>query len=137
MGEILTLSQSSDFDLRDVALVSVSCFSGLCMQDIERLYKRNVLQLAPGPDGAPRRFQLTLEVAKNDRDGSKRTAQEKICILPCLCHIGLTKAEEKKWLKQCNSPAGSKCLGPWSLPAGVPDAGEEAQDEHRDLQEHW
>ncbi|KAJ1433143.1 hypothetical protein B484DRAFT_394668 [Ochromonadaceae sp. CCMP2298] len=112
MGHILTLSQASDFDLRDVAVVSVSCFTGLRMQDIERLYERNVLQLPPGTDGAPRCFQLTHEVAKNDRDGTKRTAQDKLCILPCICHIGLTKGEEKKWLKQCNSPAGSKCLGP-------------------------
>ncbi|KAJ1407527.1 hypothetical protein B484DRAFT_436464, partial [Ochromonadaceae sp. CCMP2298] len=111
-AKILTLSQSTDYDLRDVAMVSVSCFTGLRMQDIERLYERNVEQLAPGPDGAPRRYQLTLEVAKNDRDGTKRTAPEKICILPCICHIGLSKAEGKTWLKQCTSPAGSKCLGP-------------------------
>jgi hypothetical protein len=121
MGQILTLSQSTDYDLRDMAVVSVSCFTGLRMQDIERLYERIVEQLAPGPDGAPRRYQLTLEVAKNDRDGTKRTAPEKLCILPCICHIGLTKAKEKKWHRQCTSPAVP-------LPAGHRDAGEEAED---------
>ncbi|KAJ1383257.1 hypothetical protein B484DRAFT_440659, partial [Ochromonadaceae sp. CCMP2298] len=96
IAEILSLLHKTPQELRDLALICVSLFTGLRMQDLHRLFERNVEHLQM-EGKTPRRFKLTMEVTKTNRGGVDLTLQESTVIVPCICMEGqdMTTAEGK------------------------------------------
>jgi hypothetical protein len=96
IAEILSLLHETPQQLRDLALICVSLFTGLCMQDLHRLFERNIEHLQM-EGKTPRRFKLTMEVTKTNRGGVDLTLQESTVIVPCICMEGqdMTTAEGK------------------------------------------
>ncbi|KAJ1418842.1 hypothetical protein B484DRAFT_400346 [Ochromonadaceae sp. CCMP2298] len=83
VAEILALVRNTHLWLRDIAIVVVTNFTGLRMQDIERLCERNVVKMQPGPNDAPRCWELTMEVAKNNHSGAGMTEEESVVMHAC------------------------------------------------------
>jgi hypothetical protein len=87
IAEVLTLPHDTPQELRDIALICVSMFTGLRMQDLHRFYERNVecLQME---GKTPRRYKLTMEVTKTNRGGVNITLEESVVVVPCICMEG-------------------------------------------------
>jgi hypothetical protein len=80
---MLSLLHGTPHQLRDLALICVALFTGLRMQDLHRLFERNVEHL-PMENKTPRRFRLTMEVTKTNRGGVDITQQESVVVVTYL-----------------------------------------------------
>jgi hypothetical protein len=109
VAEMLSLVRNTHLWLRDLAIVVVSNFTGLRMQDIERLCERNVVKMQPGPNDAPKRWELSMEVAKNNRSGVGMTEEESVVMVPCICHLEMTAPETKKLHGKCKTNPNHPC----------------------------
>jgi hypothetical protein len=118
VGEILAMPRLTHSDLRDIAIVATVNFTGFRMQDVERIYERNVEKLPAEPaGGAPRRFQFTLEQQKTNLTGLTLTEVEKTVMVPRICHLEMTPKETSTFLTRCQGNANFKC--PTACPSAV------------------
>ncbi|KAJ1399365.1 hypothetical protein B484DRAFT_406332 [Ochromonadaceae sp. CCMP2298] len=117
MGAMLGLSIESHQDLQTLTIVVVACWTGLRMQDIHRLKERCLTLIGQGPDDEPRRWQIRMDVAKNDRDGTHMTEEQRTVLVPCLCHQELTKGKADKFKALVDTTPATPCLSdcPYAL----------------------
>jgi hypothetical protein len=107
---MVALPRNTPTALRDIALVLTTCFTGLRMQDLERICERNIEQKAMDPQTkAPRRFEFTLEVMKTNLDGTKILISEAPVMVPCICMTAMDNTELKAFKKQLKAQWDCAC----------------------------
>jgi hypothetical protein len=115
---MLALPLTSDHQLRDVALCLTMIFTGMRAQDLHRIKEKNVTWL-PMDGKVARRYVLTMEVTKTNRDGSllKTKPSDARCVLPCLCLENMETKEANKFKAQQRKFPKTPCL--WDCPYGI------------------
>jgi hypothetical protein len=107
LAAILQLLRSSPLEQRDSAVVILTCFTSLRIEDVEGMLERMVT-VKPANKTQPRRVIIVLDKTKNDKTGSGPVAGRTFA-LPCTCSLDMDVAETAQFAQLCKSNTKHPC----------------------------
>ncbi|KAJ1418191.1 hypothetical protein B484DRAFT_400557 [Ochromonadaceae sp. CCMP2298] len=107
LAAMLQLLRSSPLEQRDSAVVILTCFTSLRIEDVEGM-KERMLTVKPANKSHPRRIVMVLDHTKNDKTGQGPVAG-RTYVLPCTCALDMDAEETAKFAQLCKTNIKHPC----------------------------
>ncbi|KAJ1394749.1 hypothetical protein B484DRAFT_407796 [Ochromonadaceae sp. CCMP2298] len=108
LAAILQLVNTSPQEQRDSAVVILTCFTSLRIEDVEGM-KERMLTIKPANKSHPHHIVVVLDKTKNDKTGQGPVAGRTF-VLPCTYHLDMDTEETANFVQRCKSNTKHPCL---------------------------